>query len=237
MHLGDNETTGPDMTPSPTILVVEDNEATRSSLVELLTKAGHTVQSAATFAEASRALKAAPPSLLITDVRLGEYNGLQLLATSLRPIPAIVVTGFDDPVIRAEAHRLGADFVVKPLSGKDFLTLVARKLAAVSGAPPGGPVRHSVRKPVSGPLPACIEGAPVRIVDVSYEGVRLELDHAPQRALPCSFGVSLPEADFTINVDLVWSNRRDDTWQCGARVLPSDADAALAWRDLVDSVA
>ena len=55
------------------------------------------------------------PDLLITDVRLDAYNGLHLVAMAPRPIPAIVVTGFADPSIEADARRLGADYLVKPI--------------------------------------------------------------------------------------------------------------------------
>lgn len=55
------------------------------------------------------------PDLLMTDVRLGAYNGLQLIAMAPRAIPAIVVTGFSDPVIEADAARLGAEYRVKPV--------------------------------------------------------------------------------------------------------------------------
>jgi FixJ family two-component response regulator len=50
------------------------------------------------------------PDLLIADVRLGEYNGLQLLASTTQPTAAIIITGHPDPVIEADAHRMGADF-------------------------------------------------------------------------------------------------------------------------------
>jgi hypothetical protein len=72
---------------------------------------------------------------------------------------------------------------------------------------------------------------------MSYEGVRLEVAHAARGALPCSFEMLLPASNVSVEVALVWTNRRDDTWQCGGRVLPADPDRAHAWQNLVDSVA
>jgi DNA-binding response OmpR family regulator len=64
--------------------------------------------------------------LLITDIRLGAFNGLQLLTMSLAgpPIPAIVTTGFPDPVLEAQAREFGATFPLKPIQPAELLTLV-----------------------------------------------------------------------------------------------------------------
>ena len=48
---------------------------------------------------------------LITDVRLGAFNGLQLavMARDTHPeIRVIVFSGFDDPVLRSDAEHIGA---------------------------------------------------------------------------------------------------------------------------------
>jgi DNA-binding response OmpR family regulator len=73
----------------------------------------------------------AKPDVVVADVRLGEYNGLQLAvqARALDPVPAIIVTsGFDDPVLKAEAERLGATFLMKPLEPAKLLELISSKL-------------------------------------------------------------------------------------------------------------
>ena len=71
-----------------------------------------------------------PPDLLITDIRLDAYNGLQLILNSPHQIPTIVITGFADPVLEAEARRGGAAYLVKPVQPRDLLALVGEKLAA-----------------------------------------------------------------------------------------------------------
>ena len=61
---------------------------------------------------------------LLTDVRLGEYNGIQLalLARELHPnIKVVVFSGFDDPVLKEEARRIGATYLVKPVSGHSLV--------------------------------------------------------------------------------------------------------------------
>ena len=60
------------------ILIVEDDENTLAGWVELLRAAGYLVTGVSSYEEGRQEL-ATMPDLLITDVRLGVYNGLQLL--------------------------------------------------------------------------------------------------------------------------------------------------------------
>ena len=81
----------------------------------------------ANFADARRALHTEKFEVLITDVRLGAFNGLQLavLAADQNPgIQLIVFSGFDDPVLRQEAERLGAVYLVKPVTSRQLLDLI-----------------------------------------------------------------------------------------------------------------
>jgi DNA-binding NtrC family response regulator len=118
------------------ILIVEDDRDTLGGWMELLGRAGHRVVGAATFDEARRALTA-HPDLLITDIRLGPYNGLQLVirarATNPR-MPAIVLTGYHDSLLQAEAEQLDAVYLEKPVDADELLALVARAAAGI-GSP------------------------------------------------------------------------------------------------------
>src|SRR5688572_27301045 len=64
------------------VLVVDDDRATRTGLSALLEQAGYSTFATGSFREAMSLLRTDPPDLLITDVRLDEYNGLQLLLTN-----------------------------------------------------------------------------------------------------------------------------------------------------------
>jgi DNA-binding response OmpR family regulator len=110
------------------VLVVEDDVATRNGLETLLQRAGYEVLATDSVPEGRRALEESAPDLLITDVRLGEFNGLQLVAMSLKPIPAIVVTAFIDPALELDARRLGAHYLVKPIEPATLLALVEELL-------------------------------------------------------------------------------------------------------------
>ncbi len=153
------------------VLIVDDDKTTREGLAELLEESGYQSIAVGTFEEATRVLRTNPPDLLIADVRLGPFNGLQLVISSPKPIPAIIITGFADPVLESDAKRRGADYILKPVSPARLLDLVAQKLSA---ARPGfGIPRRWERKPVVGGLQANVEDEPARIVDVSYGGVTI----------------------------------------------------------------
>ena len=116
------------MTVRKKILLVEDDDATRVGLSSLLERAGYDVVATESLQEGRTVLEEASPDLLIADVRLGAFNGLQLIAMSPRPIPTIVTTGFPDSVLETEARQFGAKFLLKPIEPANLLTLVAELL-------------------------------------------------------------------------------------------------------------
>jgi FixJ family two-component response regulator len=228
------------MGPTPAgrrrILIVDDDQATRSGLAKLLERAGFETIAASTFQEGARFLREAAPDLLITDVRLGEFNGLHLVVMRPREMPAIVLTGFPDPVLEAEARRAGADYLLKPFSGAEIVRLAEQKLAAAGEHGVTSSKRRWERKHVSNALAACVEDLPARILDVSYGGLRFEIARLAERPVPSSFNVSLPPSEVVFPCDLVWTDRHDNSWLCGAQVSQENHDAALAWRGLVDAL-
>jgi ActR/RegA family two-component response regulator len=108
----------------PSLLIVDDDVALLQALSRFLAESGYDVVSCATFEEAKKEIAAGHPEILVTDVRLGAFNGLQLvlLARDLRTdVRLVVFSGFDDPVLKEEARRLGATYLVKPVSGQQIL--------------------------------------------------------------------------------------------------------------------
>ncbi len=111
------------------ILIVDDDASLLEMLERAFLKAGAEVVAHSTFEEARRALHDDGFDALLTDVRLGAFNGLQLAVISRDAHPAtrvIVFSGFDDPVLRSEAERVGATYVVKPVTTDVLLELVRR---------------------------------------------------------------------------------------------------------------
>ena len=82
----------------------------------------------ARYEDAKKYLGSASPNILITDVRLGGSNGLHLVVMSKLRHPemtAVVMTGYDDVVLKKDAESVGAHYVVKPILITDLIDLLA----------------------------------------------------------------------------------------------------------------
>lgn len=197
----------------------------------LLEDAGYETITASTVPTAIKLLSEAHPDLLLVDIRLDEYNGLHLVAVRPEPIPAIVLTGFADPAIEADARRLGAEFLLKPISPSVLTSLVRRVL---SEGRVGSAIRRWPRKAVMKEVRVDVDDAAARMLDVSYGGVCVEMRRSAGAGPPGAFRMFLPHADMPVPVEVVWSRRRDaTTWLCGGMV--ADAVAA-SWRMVVDTI-
>jgi two-component system, LuxR family, response regulator FixJ len=125
----------PDTTGAKGIVhVIDDDEAVRDSLVFLLGTAGYEVQthdSAVAFLHRAPELKL---ECVITDVRMPEFSGIDLLRRlrELRiAVPVIVVTGHADVPLAVEAMKLGAvDFLEKPFDDEMMLARIRAALDA-----------------------------------------------------------------------------------------------------------
>jgi DNA-binding NtrC family response regulator len=114
-----------------TVVVVDAIVTDAMAAVTALTAAGFHVTVADNFEAAKQHMARNPPSVLIADVFLGEFNGLHLVirGKALRPeLAAIVTCDRPDPVLAMEASRLGATFVVKPLAPEGLLGAIYRTL-------------------------------------------------------------------------------------------------------------
>lgn len=100
------------------IVIVDDDVSCLVAVEQILRHWGHETRTFRSFEDARAYLSQAHPAAVIVDVRLGTYNGLQLIHFSKQNSPNtqwLVVSGFDDPVLRKEAAKLGAHFLTKPL--------------------------------------------------------------------------------------------------------------------------
>lgn len=120
------------MQPEPVIYVVDDDEAVRQSLEFLLKTANIAVQS---FDSAQAFLNVLPDArfgCVITDVRMPEITGIDLLkrVKETKPeLPVIVITGHGDIALAVEAMKIGAiDFLEKPFDDDHLLGAVRSAL-------------------------------------------------------------------------------------------------------------
>jgi len=101
-----------------TVLVVDDEEEARNLCAEVAAEAGLRVRSAATTEQALDILEQVPVDLVLTDLRVPELGGLELLRRLRAQSPQIavlVLTQYGTIESAVEATRLGAaDYVTKP---------------------------------------------------------------------------------------------------------------------------
>jgi len=111
--------------PRPrTALVVDSDFGNVRNLARALREEGLDVFEASTFQEGKFLWSTRAPDVLIVDIRLGQFNGLQLLmrARSDRPdLRAIITSSVPDPVLEAETQRFGGVFMVKPIDPRQVL--------------------------------------------------------------------------------------------------------------------
>lgn len=109
------------------VLIVDDESALLEAMKIAFEDSSRDIVACRTFEEARQRLLSEDFHVLITDVRLGAFNGLQLavIAHDRNPrMKLVVFSGFDDPVLREEAAHLGASYVVKPVSAEQLLDLI-----------------------------------------------------------------------------------------------------------------
>ncbi|KXO11105.1 sigma-54-dependent transcriptional regulator [Marinobacter excellens] len=116
-----------------TILLVEDDQSLGQLLAEELEMDGYTMLRAGTVDEARQQLREQRPSLIVSDLRLPDGDGLQVLSFQQAEhpgIPFIVITAFGTVDQAVDALKAGADdFLTKPLS-TDHLRLKIKRLLA-----------------------------------------------------------------------------------------------------------
>ena len=115
-----------------TILIVDDEPDVLGFMQQLLEKKGYEVECATGGAEALVFLAEAAPALLITDLRMPDMDGLELLAKVREQnpnLPSIVLTAAGDLSTAVRAMRAGAaDYLTKPVDVGALLLAVERAL-------------------------------------------------------------------------------------------------------------
>jgi len=215
------------------ILIVDDNALTRGALVKLLADAGFETMTATTVPEAMRALATTPPNLLITEIRLDSYNGLHLIAMAPKPIPAIVITGYPDRAVEADARRLGAEYLAKPVSPGELYATVQRSL---SNAARGVfmPPRADPRTDVAPNTMVLVNDEPACLLDVSAGGARIEIQCPPGATVRSPLAFRIEELDVALPLEIMWKRRTSaNTWVCGVAVAE---DLRPEWQTFLNAV-
>jgi len=116
----------------PTIFVIDDDDALRTTLREWLALGGRNVE---TYSSCEAFLEAFPPSdkgCLVVDAKMKGMGGLALLErlkSEKTELPAIMITGYGDVPMAVRAMKAGAvDFIEKPVDPDELIACIERAL-------------------------------------------------------------------------------------------------------------
>ncbi len=173
-----------------------------------------------------------PSHLLVTDADFSVQEGVRKAERARNTRIPVLLIGHAKDEPKGPPTNGQPMFVARPL---DQATLMCFALMAILDH---RPERRSVRKPV-GHFDAYVNGMPVRIVDVSNEGLCIATPPDRSALLPPSFNVRVPLVGVSVSVQRVWGRRAkpgaSTTWYGGALTQNSPA-VEQGWRAFVDTV-
>ncbi len=121
------------------ILIIEDDAAFCQMLEKFLTKKGYDVVTSFSAADAKGKIRESSFDLVLTDLRLPDYDGIALLGDikGLHPkVPVIVMTGYAEVGTAVEAMKKGAfDYISKPFTPEEIVMVIANALNSKSSIP------------------------------------------------------------------------------------------------------
>jgi DNA-binding response OmpR family regulator len=225
----------------PDLVLLTNGDKKELQQIEcVLAAAGYLVACAASLRRATRLLTSVIPELLIVSARLrnhADLEGLELARLSRRAhpnLPVIITHRLPDAGLENEVTVRGMTFIVNPLENPEFLGCVTASLG--ERRPHHAKIRQWPRKRVAA-VPVRVDAAPARLIDVSYEGLRLGLED-PGHSPATIFEVTLPTAGVNLKTKRVWRIRppnADESWW-GMALVDVHPAQTERWRQFVDSI-
>ncbi len=117
------------------VLIVDDEPRQLEILRTILAHEGYDVETCQTAEEATAALRASPPQVLLTDLKLPGMDGIALLEQAVKEAPgccAVMMTAHGTVDTAVRAMKLGAfDYLIKPLDRDELLLVLERAMETV----------------------------------------------------------------------------------------------------------
>ena len=137
----------------PVVHIIDDDEGLRESLAFLLRSAAFEVKSFESAKAFLDVLPHAAPGCIITDVRMPDISGIELLRRLKElkiGVPVIVITGHGDIALAVEAMKIGAaDFFEKPFDDDLLVASVRAALRQREGQTKRGAERAEIEHRIS----------------------------------------------------------------------------------------
>jgi hypothetical protein len=197
----------------------------RAAFLEWLTHAGYEPVPMITLETIARDLTTRPIEALIADVSLVKKDTLAQLVKVLGPNRPVILVGL--PNEKIEDVPRDATWLPRPATRDTLLLSVALGLAE------GRPARRSPRMIVP-KLMSTVDGIVSKVVDVSQEGVRLEITGSAPSSLPPYFMLKVPSFGVATKVKRVWvaMPAQGSMW-CGGILEKQTDKSATTWKHFI----
>jgi hypothetical protein len=197
----------------------------RAAFLEWLTHAGYEPVPMLTLDTIARDLTTRPIEALIADVSLVKKDALAHLVKALGANRPVIVVGL--PKDKIEDVPRDATWLPRPATRDTFLLSIALGLAE------GRPARRSPRTLVP-ELLSMVDGIRSKVVDVSKEGVRLEIIGSASASLPPYFTLKVPGFGVATKVKRVWvaMPAQGSIW-CGGILEKQSEKSATTWKHFI----
>ncbi|MCV2365833.1 sigma-54 dependent transcriptional regulator [Paucibacter sp. DJ1R-11] len=168
--------------PTHRLLVVDDEPDLRTLYELTLLREGYELETAGTVADALARLQAQSYSAVITDMRLPDGSGLDLLhwlEQQRRSEKTLVITAYGSAENAVEALKAGAyDYLTKPVDLRQFRLVVASALGRVAA------VSAVQAAPAAAAPSPVLPSAPVAVASAAPALLPTKAAAAPRRAAP-----------------------------------------------------
>ena len=199
----------------------------RAAFIEWLEGAGYEPVPMLDLDSVARELGVRPIEALISDARFVPVLELPRIVRFLGPNRPLMLVGA--PGTGPEIVPRDATWIDRPTTKERFLLLVALALAE------GRPARRSPRRFVPKVM-STIDGVAAKVMDVSAEGVRLEVCEVQTAALPPYFTLRVPGFGVAIKVKRVWvAQPANGAMSCGGVVDKPLPKAKTTWKTFVEN--
>ena len=216
------------MTDRPRVVVCLPDPTETAAVADWLSADGFEPVRRPTLQAAADEMRDRPFALLIADAGVAFRRGLHPQHSS-KQAPAIII-GNDER--QGDGLSGQTVYLTRPIDPAVLRCFVSMSILD------NRPLRRSVRKFVNR-FDAVVNGVPSHIVDVSVEGLRLEVQGDRRAALPPYFTVRVPVMGVAVTVQRMWtrsSPRRTAAIWYGGALSQNRVTVNQAWRQFVDTV-
>jgi hypothetical protein len=222
------------MPDRPRVIVALPDAAECATVAEWLVAGGFEPVRRPSPRTAGEEMRARAFDLLITDGTFAMREGLLAASRQRNPLTPTIVIVDGALANLCDALSRHAMYLSRPLDRGILVCTVSMAMMD------GRPTRRSVRK-IANRFEAVVNGVSSHIIDVSIDGLRLEMPRQRLSVLPPYFKVRVPLIGITVIVQRMWARpspgqgRTPVTW-CGGALSANRPGAEQGWRAFVEMI-